>query len=90
MMTGTQHDRATLLRDILSALDKLVIIARSGGLDRIRRAWTKACAIEGKRIRHGDVEGVVTGIDTNGALTVATANSEQRIVFGEIIELEEA
>ena len=88
--TGAQYDRAVLLRDILSELDKLVMIGRSGGLESIRRAWTEACAIEGRRVRHGDIEGVVTSIDTTGALTVATADGEQRIVFGEIIELEEA
>jgi len=89
LVTGRPHDRASLLRDILSELDNLVMIIRSGGLDVVHREWSESCAIRGKQIRFQDFEGIVTGIDQSGGLRVAAEDGEHRVVFGEIIQLEE-
>jgi BirA family transcriptional regulator, biotin operon repressor / biotin---[acetyl-CoA-carboxylase] ligase len=88
--TGASPDRSVLLRDVLSELDRLVALARSGELDRLREAWAETCGIRGKRVRYQDFEGVVTNVDQHGGLTVAAPDGEHRIVFGEIVQLEEA
>ncbi|MBM3290417.1 MAG: biotin--[acetyl-CoA-carboxylase] ligase [Candidatus Hydrogenedentes bacterium] len=86
--TGAHCDRGELLRDVLTHLDARVIVIRSGGFDRVFSEWAEACGAVGRRVRCARCEGVVETIDRDGALIVGTARGPQRVMLGEIVELE--
>jgi len=88
LATGRSFDRADVLRDVLHELDKYIGRIRGGQLHAVHREWRDACGIVGKQVRYGDIHGIVTDVDMNGGLTVATGSGKDHVVFGEIIELE--
>lgn len=83
-------DRGVLLREVLTRLDERVMVIRSGGFQRVYEEWTEACGIVGKRIHCGALVGIVNSVDRDGALVVATHLGQQRILLGEVVELEDA
>jgi BirA family biotin operon repressor/biotin-[acetyl-CoA-carboxylase] ligase len=83
-VAGGEWDRAALLRDVLNALDRKVMLLTSGGFETIRRDWADACNLIGRRIRNGALEGVVTEIDGRGAIILDTPSGVERIISGEI------
>ncbi len=90
MASGKTCDRRVLLRDVLVRLDERVAQLRGGGFAQIHAEWSEACHIVGRRIRHEGREGFVQSIDRDGALVVETSNGRERILLGEIIELDGA
>ncbi len=88
MLAGGEWDRAELLRGILTHLDQWVILLRWGGHDAVRREWAQACNLVGRRIRCGESEGVVAGIDDIGALEVDSPGGRIRVVSGDLTVLD--
>lgn len=88
--TGLHVDRGELLRDVLTQLDRRVIVIRSGGVDRVFSEWAEACDVVGRRVRSARCEGIVSALDTDGALLIETAEGAQRVLLGEIVEMEGA
>ena len=87
-MTTQEHvDRGTILRDILTVLDARVISLRAGRVDEIRAEWAAACGIVGRRVRHQSREGTVRALDLDGALLLETDGTLERVLLGEIVEL---
>lgn len=81
---GGVWDRAAFLRELLTHLDRTVMLLRSGGYDAIRRRWAEACDLVGRRIRVNDLRGRVLEIDSSGALLLDTTEGERWIVSGDI------
>jgi len=86
--TGQTIDRGDILRRVLTGLDERVIVIRAGGIESIRTAWADACAIRGRTIRSEGKEGVVREVDHDGGLLVDTQDGEIKILFGEIVEVD--
>lgn len=89
LATGRCFDRGELLRDVLTHLDHRVMVIRSGGADDVFAEWAAACGLVRRRVRSGGVEGIVNAIDRDGGLLLATEHGAARVVFGEIVELED-
>ena len=81
---GGQWDRAVVLRDVLTALDRTIMMLRDGRLAEVHRAWADACNLQGRRIRTGNIEGTVLRIDGRGALIVQAADAQHTVHTGEI------
>ncbi len=90
LASGRDCERSTLLRDVLTRLDERILVLRAGQLDRVHTEWAEACGIVGRRIRHEGREGVVQSVERDGALVVETPLGRERILLGEIIELDGA
>lgn len=88
--TGVHCDRGELLRDVLTHLDSRVMAIRSDEVDRIFSEWADACDVIGRRVRCARCEGIVEAIDRDGALIVRAGAGPQRVMLGEIVELEGA
>ena len=84
MVADRPVDRGELLREVLTRLDKRVMLLRRGGAESIRREWIAACKLLGRRIRCDDVTGTVVDIDASGALVLDTPQGRQRFGSGEI------
>jgi len=86
---GGTWDRAQVLRDVLTALDGTIMLLREGQFTRVHRAWAEACRLEGRRIRTGDIEGVVARIGDRGALIVNSADGPKTVYSGDLELLDE-
>ncbi len=86
--TGRRCDRGALLRDVLTELDRRVIVLKEHGLHSTWREWVDACAIVGRRVRCGNYSGEVSDVTTDGGLVLATEAGPQRILLGELLELD--
>ena len=84
LSTALPVDRSRILREVLTELDKKVMLLQSGGGEAVWREWAEACNVRGRRIRFGGNEGRVLDIDAAGALCVETAAGLRRLVSGEI------
>lgn len=87
--TGEEWDRVALLRDVLTHLDRRVILLRNGQLESVRNEWARACDIVGKRIESEGHTGVVAAIDEAGAIVLDTANGSRRVISGHITVLDD-
>lgn len=87
---GGNWDRAAVLRDVLTALDRTIMLLREGRFAEVHRIWAEACGLVGRRIRSGGVEGRVVRIDTRGALVVEGSGMQQILHSGDIEYLDEA
>lgn len=90
LSSGRTCDRRVLFRDVLIRLDERIAQLRNGDLEKVHAEWTEACRIVGRRIRHESLEGVVRVVDRDGALLVDTPDGRERILLGEIVELDGA
>jgi BirA family biotin operon repressor/biotin-[acetyl-CoA-carboxylase] ligase len=86
---GGKWDRAEVLRTVLKELDRTIMLIRGGKLAELHRTWAQACALEGRRIRCGAIEGHVREIDHRGALIIETANGLEVIYSGDLEYLDE-
>jgi BirA family biotin operon repressor/biotin-[acetyl-CoA-carboxylase] ligase len=87
---GGAWDRAAVLRDVLTELDRTIILLRTGHLAEVHRAWAEACRIEGRRIRIGGIEGRVLRIDSRGALVIEDAGAQRVVHSGDVEFLDES
>ena len=81
---GGAWDRAVVLRDVLTELDRTIILLRTGHLAEVHRAWAQACRLEGRRIRIGGIEGQVLRINGHGSLVVQGSGTEHVLHSGDI------
>ena len=81
---GGTWDRAALLRDVLTELDRRIILLRTGHFAEVHRAWSEACRIAGRHVRIGEIEGHVLYIDGRGALVVDSAGKQHVVHSGDI------
>lgn len=86
-VSGRSLERGPLLRDILTELDRRIMVLRQGGIEAVRREWVEACAIVGRRVRCGEASGVVKDITPEGGLVLETADGLRQVLLGEIVEL---
>ncbi|MBX7256734.1 MAG: biotin--[acetyl-CoA-carboxylase] ligase [Candidatus Hydrogenedentes bacterium] len=86
-LAGRDVDRGALLRDVLTELDRRIMVLRQGGLEAVRREWVEACAIMGRRVRCGDHVGVVKEITPEGGLVLETESGVRQLLLGEIVEM---
>jgi len=84
-ITQRDWDRVELTRDLLTHLDRNVMLIRQGRLHTLHERWAEACQLEGKTIQlNGSMEGIVNEIDTDGAIILGTPTGIQRIYSGDI------
>ena len=72
LLAGRDPDRATVLADVLAALDRDLPLAAARGLGPLHARLTAADALRGQRIRSESGEGIAEGIDVDGRLRVRT------------------
>lgn len=87
LATGRRFRRSEVLQGVLNHLDMKARVLQAGGYERIRRAWADACNVRGRQIMCGDTLGIVSEVDSQGALIVNTPYGDRRIVSGEISPL---
>lgn len=84
MGAGRILDRSEILVSLLMHLDAMIQRLISGENAAIRAEWVEACDILGRKVRRGNMEGVVTALDTDGALILATGAGVRRVACGDI------
>ena len=86
---GRPLDRERLLGTLLDEIDRAYDAVWSGRLDALRAAWLEHLAGVGERVRVetevGALEGIVAGVDPDGALLLQTDGGLERVVVGEVI-----
>lgn len=82
MVTDAPLAREAILREVLTHLDRVVMLIRGGAIGTVRDAWAAACDIVGRRVRYGHGEGLVRRVAEDGALVVETANGPERVLSG--------
>lgn len=81
---GGDWNRAEVLRDVLTELDRSIILLRTGKVAEVHRAWVEACDLVGRTIRCGDLQGRVTHIDERGALMIEDGGARHILHSGDI------
>jgi BirA family biotin operon repressor/biotin-[acetyl-CoA-carboxylase] ligase len=81
--------REALLADVLSLLETRVASLQSGGPEALVGALESRLAHRGKRVRVGDVVGLVEGISPSGALRISTDAGVVEVVAGSLEALDE-
>jgi BirA family biotin operon repressor/biotin-[acetyl-CoA-carboxylase] ligase len=87
--TGGPVDRAALTVGLLAALEEDYMRFLAGGFRPLRAEWERRSALADRAVTvrgpAGDVTGVVTGLDDDGALRLVDAAGDlHRIVAGEV------
>ena len=85
--TSGAWNRADVLRDVLTHLDKNIILLKKGDYAAVHAEWVAACGLTGRRVRCGAHTGIVETIDPQGALILNTSEGPQRVVSGDLIYL---
>ena len=90
LATGEEHDRASLLADLLAEMEDAYYAIHKGGESKIRSRYEAMLGSLGKQVsyvRPGDnvsTDGVVTGVDARGGLVVATATGRETVYAGDV------
>lgn len=86
--TGRRCDRAAVANALFSSLNTRYMETETRGFAAVRPAWERYSALTGRRVTVVDAgtreEGVVRGIDSDGALLLETAGGIRRIVAGDV------
>jgi len=80
VLTGMQHDRATVLADLLAALEAHYETWQRTGLADLLTALERRNALRGTPVGVGEVAGIAAGIAADGRLAVVTAAGEELFV----------
>jgi len=87
-ITGHRVDRAAFVGRLLAALEARYGRFLSSGFSTVRAEWESFSCLTGVEVRIADpaseIAGRVLGLDDDGALRLATAAGEVRIVAGEV------
>ncbi len=75
-------ERGKVLHDILTELDKRVMLLDTDGYEKVYNEWSEACRIVGRRILYEDEAVVVESVDETGALIVKTSTGQAKITSG--------
>ena len=91
---GEPVDRAAFARRLCEALEPLLELCEQRGFAGVLPAFDAWFRMRGRRVRvaglGGDVrEGTVLGVDAEGALRLAAAHGEIRVVAGDVTILKE-
>lgn len=86
---GVAADRATILGSCLRHLRDALVQFDQEGFSRLRKEWLSHAAYLGSQVTlrqaHGTAEGgVLTGIDDDGALLLASAQGSRKIYSGDV------
>jgi BirA family biotin operon repressor/biotin-[acetyl-CoA-carboxylase] ligase len=86
--TGRRCDRVAVANSLFLRLNTRYMETESRGFAAVQPAWERYSALTGKRVVVVDAgtreEGVVTGIDSDGALLLDTGNGVRRIIAGDV------
>ena len=88
MAAGRVLDRPEILVGVLMHLDAMIQRLARGEAAAVRDEWVEACDIIGRKVRRGNLEGVVTALDTDGALILSTVTGIRRVGCGDITIVE--
>lgn len=87
LVTGREHDRASLLATLLLALEQRYDTWRENGLERFAVELERRDALRGRRVSVGDLSGTAAGIAGDGRLRVASDDgTESLVASGEVHE----
>ena len=85
---GRPLDRERLLGALLDEIDRAYDAVWSGRLDELHAAWLEQLAGVDERVRvereAGALEGVVAGVERDGALLLRSDGGLQRVVVGDV------
>jgi len=86
---GACVNRVDVTRALLTALDLIYDDYLRHGFSVIREEWLSRSTVQGRRVRvssgHGETEGVVIGVDHDGALLLARGdNAPERVLAGDV------
>ncbi len=90
---GSPVGRTEFAERLLLRLERGIDALRSDGFGGVLEGWKKFFRMRGARVRiggpglSGEVEGVVTGVDSDGALLLQSDGSTQRILAGDVTVL---
>jgi BirA family biotin operon repressor/biotin-[acetyl-CoA-carboxylase] ligase len=86
--TGRRCDRVAVANSLFTRLNIRYDETVTTGFAAVRPAWERYSGLTGKRVTVVDAgtreEGVVTGIDADGALLLDTTNGMRRIIAGDV------
>jgi BirA family biotin operon repressor/biotin-[acetyl-CoA-carboxylase] ligase len=86
--TGRQCDRVLVANSLFTRLNIWYDETVTQGFAAVRPHWESYSALTGKRVTVVDAgtreEGLVTGIDADGALLLETSNGVRRIIAGDV------
>jgi BirA family biotin operon repressor/biotin-[acetyl-CoA-carboxylase] ligase len=86
--TGRRCDRVAVANSLFMRLNTRYMETVTQGFAAVRPYWERYSGLTGKRVTVVDAgtreEGVVTGIDADGALLLETANGTRRIIAGDV------
>jgi BirA family biotin operon repressor/biotin-[acetyl-CoA-carboxylase] ligase len=86
--TGRQCDRVSVANSLFTRLNIRYDETVTQGFAAVRPFWERYSGLTGKRVTVVDAgtreEGVVTGIDTDGALLLETSTGMHRIIAGDV------
>jgi len=86
---GGYVNRVDFTRALLASLDGLYDDYLSHGFPAIREEWLSRSTVQGRRVRvsfgNGETEGVVIGVDNDGALLLARGDgAPERVLAGDV------
>jgi BirA family biotin operon repressor/biotin-[acetyl-CoA-carboxylase] ligase len=93
---GRRLCRVEFAEGLLSRLEEEIDRLRRSGFEQTLDRWRKYFRMRGARVRVGgpgiarEVEGVVEGVDSAGALRLRTERGSERVVAGDVTILERA
>jgi len=86
--TGRRCDRVSVANSLFTRLNIRYDETVTRGFAAVRPHWERYSALTGKRVTVVDAgtreEGLVTGIDADGALLMETSNGVRRIIAGDV------
>lgn len=91
---GRSLDRVSFAEGLLAKLEAGLERLRQDGFGPVLERWRKYFRMQGQRVRVGgpgmprEVEGIVEGVDAEGALIVRSDRSRERILAGDVTLLE--
>ena len=90
MERGSPLDRLGFAEALLARLEAGIDHFRERGFDDVLDSWLKYFRMRGSRVRIGgpgvtrEIEGLVEGVDRDGALRLRTASGSERILAGDV------
>jgi BirA family transcriptional regulator, biotin operon repressor / biotin---[acetyl-CoA-carboxylase] ligase len=86
--TGHRCDRVAVANSLFLRLNTRYMETEARGFAAVRPVWERYSALTGKRVAVVDAnvreEGIVTGIDADGALLLNTNAGTRRIIAGDV------
>ena len=89
---GVSVNRVDFTKALLASLDALYDDYLAHGFPGIREEWLSRSTVQGRRVRvsfgNGEMEGVVSGVDNDGALLVTRGDgTQERVLAGDVTVL---